>query len=205
MSESTLILHRGAKIVSREQVAAVPLIESTDTYFPTPHIEVLETAERTLKTAGFEISKSQLALSADGARFFGTLDLQSSIVEGVSLAIGVRNSIDKMFPISLTAGSRVFVCDNLAFSSEIYVAKRHTKFGKLRFDEGIAKSMQSLGQFKQLEAKRIEHYQACEMTDHQAESFLLRAYEAEILTHFTLPTAIKEWRKPSHEEFAKRN
>jgi len=204
MTESTLILHRGSRKVERSEVESCEHVEGTSTWFPTPHKTVLETVEGSLTNAGFSIRKSQFALSADNAQFFATLDLASPIVEGVSLAVGVRNSVDKVFPIGMTAGSRVFVCDNLSFNSEIYVSKRHTRFGMNRFDEGISKSIVALAQFQQVEAKRIEHYQACELTEQQAASCLLHAYEQGILSSTLLPQAIAEWRKPSFSAFEPR-
>ena len=50
-------------------------------------------------------------MSRGDSQFFGTIDLESPIVEGVSLAVGVRNSIDKSLPIAFAAGERIFICD----------------------------------------------------------------------------------------------
>lgn len=201
MSEAVLIAHRGSRIVDRTEVENVQEIASTETWFPTPHKVVLETVETVLQNSGFEVAKSKFALSADNLRFFGTLDLTSTIVEGVSLAVGIRNAIDKTLPIGLVAGSRVFVCDNLAFNSEIYVNKRHTRFGKDRFDEGISKSIVALSQFRTIEARRIEHYQSCELTETQAAAALLHGFENGLLSSRLLPVAISEWRESKHEEF----
>jgi len=77
--------------------------------------------EEKLKEGGFRIDRERLALSRNDARFFGTLDLQSAVAPGVTLAVGVRNSLDKSLPIGFAAGARVMVCDNLAFRSEITV------------------------------------------------------------------------------------
>lgn len=200
----TLCLHRGSRLVAREELELIDAPEGTDTWFPARHSTVLETVEDVLKNAGFEIAKSEFALSKDDAQMFATLDLTTPIVDGVSLAVGVRNANDKKFPLGLTAGSRVFVCDNLAFSSQIYVSKRHTRFGKDRFDEGISRAMQNLGQYRQMEAKRIEHYKSFELDETDAACCLLHAYEQEILPTTLLDKAISEWREPSHEEFRER-
>jgi len=42
--------------------------------------------------------------------------------------LGIRNSHDKTFPASLVDGALVFVCDNLSFSGEIRVTRKHTRF-----------------------------------------------------------------------------
>lgn len=204
MTQGTLILHKGARLVERNELDAVEAPPPTETWFPLRHSQVLSTVERTLGDAGFSITRSQLALSPDNDRFFGTLDLSTPIIDGVSLCVGVRNSTDKTFPIGLTAGSRVFVCDNLAFNSEIYVSKKHTRFGEERFNEGISSALTALGQFRTVEARRIAHYRDVVLDEDDAAACLLHGFEEGILSTRTLPLAIEEWRKPAQEEFAPR-
>lgn len=43
----------------------------------------------------------------------------------MGFAIGFRNSHNKTMALSLTAGTRVFVCDNMAFNGEINVSHIH--------------------------------------------------------------------------------
>src|SRR4051812_19222449 len=119
-----LVLHRGAHEVSREELKAIEAPPATGTWFPVRHEEVLSTTVATLETAGFQVARMQLALSRAGGRFFGTLDLESPLAEGVSLAVGVRNSLDKSFPLGFCAGHRVFVCDNLSFHSDLMVKRK---------------------------------------------------------------------------------
>jgi hypothetical protein len=113
MSRSTLALHRGAREVTRPELDAVAAPPATATWFPVSHGRVIDTAARALDAAGFEVTRTHLALARDNARFFGTLDLRTPLAAGVSLAVGVRNSTDKSLPIAFCAGSRTFVCDNL--------------------------------------------------------------------------------------------
>src|SRR5262245_27347393 len=122
VSESTLVTHCGARMVTREQLAVVPTPAPTRTWFPVGHLKVLTTVEETLRAGGFMPRRESLALSRHGARFFATIDLESELANGVSLAVGIRNSLDKSLPIGFCAGSRVFICDNLAFRAEVTVA-----------------------------------------------------------------------------------
>ena len=49
-------------------------------------------------------------------------------MEGCRFSIGIRNSHDKSLRLGLTAGLRVFVCSNMAFSGEFTpVLAKHTK------------------------------------------------------------------------------
>lgn len=204
MSQGTLVLHRGARPVTPEELAEVRAPEPVGRWYPLAHTLVLDRVKATLAEAGLVVKREQLALAKDNRRFFGTLDLASELVHGVSLSVGVRNSIDKSFPIGFVAGSRVFVCDNLAFSAELLVRRKHTRFGEQRFAADIAAAMPKLVQFQALEAKRIETMATTEVSDTQAESLLLRAFERGILPAQYLPKAIQEWRQPSHDEFKPR-
>jgi hypothetical protein len=98
----------------------------------------------------------------------------------------------------------VFVCDNLAFRSDLLVARKHTRFGHTRFGEAICKAVGSLTQFKEAERLRIKRFAETEITDQRAESMILRAYEQDIISHPALPRVLKEWRAPSFEDFRPR-
>jgi hypothetical protein len=123
----------------------------------------------------------------------------TSLCPGVSLAVGLRNSTDQSFPLGFCAGARVFVCDNLAFRSELLVARKHTRFGQDRFREAIAQAVGSLGQFQQVEADRIRRFQDLTLSDERAESLILRSFERGFVSYRALPAVIQEWRRPSHD------
>src|SRR5216684_4991561 len=60
-------------------------------------------------------------------KMFGELDLETQM-EGCRFSIGIRNSHDKSLRLGLTAGMRVFVCSNMAFSGDFTpVLAKHTK------------------------------------------------------------------------------
>lgn len=120
------------------------------------------------------------------------------------MALGIRNSTDKSLPIAFCAGSRTIACDNLAFSSEILIASKHTHFGEARFNEAISRTVQSLHQFRDTDAARIQRWQHRELSVDTADALLLRAYERQVITAPLLPLVIREWHKPSFEEFRPR-
>jgi len=205
MVTGNLCLHRGARIVSRDELDLVEAPPSTETWFPLRHGQVLDAVLATLEGSGFEVQSSQLSLSQDNARFFGTLDLSTPVAGGTTLAVGVRNSVDKTIPLGFCAGCRVFVCDNLAFRSELLVARKHTRFGNVRFQEAIALAVQSLDQFRETEGQRIELMRATQLSGSDADSLILQAYERGIISLRTLPEVIRAWRKPTFVEFEERN
>jgi hypothetical protein len=196
--------HRGAREVQRDQLGLIEAPPATDTWYPIAHRQVLDSVWSTLEGAGFEIRQSRLSLSYGDARFFGTLDLATPVSDGVSLAVGIRNSTDKSFPIGFCCGQRVFVCDNLAFTSEIVVSKKHTRFGQDRYLEGLARAVASLDQYRESAANWIARLQAYDLSEDAANSYLLQAYEQGIIGMRLLPLVIAEWRRPQHEAYQPR-
>jgi hypothetical protein len=117
MSEAKLMLHCGARKVTLDELREVPCPAPEGRWRPVPHATVLEHAVGALESAGYGVAKMDLGLARDDARFFATLTLRSELIEGVSMAVGVRSSLDKSLSLGWCCGQRVFVCDNLAFRS----------------------------------------------------------------------------------------
>jgi len=202
MSNAKLMLHCGAREVTREQLDSVPCPPAEGRWRPVPHGTVLTYATQALADAGYGIEKMHLGLSRSDQRFFGTLTLSSPVASGVSLAVGLRSSLDRSISLQWCCGHRVFVCDNMAFRSEQIIARKHTKNGVLRYQEAICKAVAGLASYRTQETARIRSMQQRLIDNHFAESFLLRAYQDEgILSPRTLPLALKEWRTPSFPDF----
>jgi hypothetical protein len=202
VANATLVCHRGAREVSRDELARVPCPPADGRWRPVPHADVLAHAEKALTDAGYGLERMSLALSRDDARFFGTLTLRTPLADGVNLAVGLRSSTDKSISLQWCCGSRVFVCDNLAFSAQTVIARKHTTHGIDRYHEAISKVVADLGDYREYEAFRIREMQRRELTDEQAESVLLRAFELGIVGPYALPIAIEQWRNPAFADFA---
>lgn len=201
---STIIPHRGATLVSRAELATLPVPPSTKTSWPISHSQVLDTTIGTLTKVGYEVVRNELALTRNQNRLFATLDLRTPIVSGVQLVVGIANALDKRRPISFLVGYRVYACNNLAFSAEIMVARKHTKFGERRLQEAICKAVKSLDHHREREAKRIQKFKDTELSAEQADALILRTFEQGILNGTTLKKVIREWRQPKFNEFEPR-
>jgi hypothetical protein len=164
----------------------------------------VDAVKATLAEAGYDIRKEQYGVMQDGSRLFGTLDLGTPLTSGVTLAVGVRNSVDKSFPLGFCAGQRVFCCDNLAFRSDLLVRHKHTLNGERNFMRAIAGAVTALCSFKEAEAERIRRFMHTDLTADLADALILRAYEKGIVGAHQLPRVLHEWRNPSFEEFQPR-
>jgi hypothetical protein len=205
MATATLNLHSGGQIVTPEQLAAVPCPAPLGRWRPVPHSDVLGYATDALVNAGYTIQKQSLALARDDQRFFATLVLGTELAGVAALAVGIRSSHDKSMSLQWCCGSHVFVCSNLAFTSQFVIARKHTTFGIDRYQEAICKAVRTLPDYQQRESDRINWMVSKHITDQEAESTLLRLFEKGILSARTLPQAISEWRNPSYSEFGVKN
>jgi hypothetical protein len=73
-----------------------------------------------IETLGFRhigVVHDEYAVSPDGMKVFGVLDLASEM-EGCRFSIGLRASHDKSMRLAMTSGYRVFVCSNTAFAGD---------------------------------------------------------------------------------------
>jgi hypothetical protein len=201
---ANLMLHAGASLVTLEQLREYKAPPPEGRWFPISHATVLDAVKGTLNETGYQVKTEKLALNREGSRFFGTLHLATPVANGVALAVGIRNSTDKTFPLGFCAGNRVFVCDNLAFRSELLVRRKHTRFGEQRFRQAIAEAVMSLGTFKEAEQLRIKAMMEQELRPEQADSLILRSFEKGVISTPQLPKIIREWREPSFEDFRPR-
>ena len=207
MATANLTLHcapRGGH--PRSTRAAIPCPPAEGRWLPGPAPRGSSTTARQgpRRCRSYAIEKMKLGLTRDDQRFWGTLVLKSTIVSGVSLACAVASSLDKSCSLRFGYGHSVFVCDNGAWRVEETIARKHTTNGVTKYQEALCLAVSKIESFKQQEAARIKALTYRDLKDVEAESLILKCYEAEILSPRTVHTAIKEWRTPSFEEFADR-
>lgn len=198
----TLCLHAGGQKATREEVFAVEAPQATRTWFPVAHGDVLGRVEGLLDAAGYNITREQLALARSGARFFGVIDLESKIADGVGLVLGLRNSIDQSFPYGMAGGTRTFVCDNLSLTgdwSDLTISRKHTRNGERRFGEALAHGIGRLAHYREVEARRVERMRTTEITDETAYALFMKAFEAELLSHRVIRDCLRQWKEPGYD------
>src|ERR1041385_4006878 len=135
---STLVAHCGARKVRRGELKEMPLPEGTRTHQPLSHYEIVEVLEEALSFRYLKVIRDEYAVSPDGMKMFGVMDLNSGF-EGGNFSIGLRNSNDKSMRLALTAGFRVLICDNMAFSGDFTpLLQKHTRNLELKDSISIA-------------------------------------------------------------------
>jgi hypothetical protein len=200
-----LVLHCGASAVKRVDVARVSTPQPTQTWQPIPHVSLLEEVESALRSTGLKIGNQVHSLNADGNRYFGLTEVHGpGDARDYALVLGLRNSHDKTFPVGLVAGASVFVCDNLSFSGEVRLTRKHTVHLQRDLPQLVAGGVGKLMQLWNHQGQRIDTYKNYRMRDKTALDLVIRASDVGACTNRMIPAIIKEWREPSHPEFKDR-
>jgi len=200
-----LLLHCGAHSVKREQVLNAETPQATQTWTPIPHAELIQTVEETLSASNLNIGTTAHSLTHDGARYFGLMEITNETDDDYCWILGLRNSHDKSFPAGVTAGAQVFVCDNLSFSGEVKLTRRHTRFISRDLPLLVGRAVgQLLGKWHD-QRVRFEVYKGHNIDDTAAHDLVIRAVDVGICSNRMIPEILTLWRKPSHGEFQLRN
>ena len=202
MHKPNLCLHCGSRSVPREQVAATTTPPRTSSWVPIPHAQLLEGVQSSLQRAGLSVVSEAHGLSRDGARYFGLLEVVNGRPdEDFGLVVGLRNSHDKSFPAGLAVGAHVMVCDNLSFSGEVSLARKHTAHVERDLPQLIDRAVGRLGDLRRSQEERFAAYKGKELADSAAHDLLVQALDARVLPVTHLPDVLREWRQPRHAEF----
>src|SRR5436309_12879973 len=127
MEQTQLIAHCGSRKLTRAELTAIPTPEGTSTHRPVTHHEIVGGLVETLSFRHIGVVRDEYAVSQDGMKMFGVLDLETAF-DGCRFSIGIRNSNDKSMRLAMTVGYRVFVCDNMSFQGDFTpVLAKHTK------------------------------------------------------------------------------
>lgn len=207
-----LCLHAGAAHISRDALAALPLPSVRGPrHVVRPFIEDVELIDTFLGRNGFTIKEEAFGVKTDvkgfPSQFFGAIEIRSKALTGeylpaepFALTVGVRGSYDQTLPRGLAVGSRVFVCDNLAFSGEVSVyAKQTTNIGS-RIAGLLEAAVGEVPVLAEHQAKRFDAYRNYSISKVKGDAILVECVRLGILNPSDIGKAIKEWDEPSHPE-----
>lgn len=196
----TLMLHAGAQAVTYDDLRQVDIPPATDTHVPIPHFRLVDMMRHTLSFYGHEIVDEHHGVTEDGMRYFGLLSLRSSYT-GYEDTVGLRNSNDKKFPIGISFGSRVFVCDNLAFIGDHVIKRRHTANAKRDLPGLVGELVEPLTEQREQQYRTFQVYQETPLLPHQADHGIMEMYRAGIINVQRIAEVARQWDNPDHEEW----
>lgn len=211
----TLVLHCGGTRATMADLAQIPVPAATRTFQPIPHLDLILAVELKFLGAGYVPTGRSLGTNRGGKQLFGVTTFAPH--DGAlarwsedqahlrnDLAVGYRSSYDKSLSVGLVSGASVFVCDNLALSGEIQRVRKHTT----KLLEDLDAILYSL-----VMAATVDHDAICSdfalmykapINDVWAFRLLGESLGKGHLTATQTQTALREWKRPSHEEWADR-
>jgi hypothetical protein len=201
--KTNLVLHCGARHITREQLAIIPCPPATETWHPIPHIRLVEEVQRSLAASNMRIVNESYGVTEDNGRMFGLLEIANcQEMTDYAYVIGVRGSLNKSLSRGLAVGSSVFVCDNLAFSSEIVFHRKQTCFIERDLPKMVDTAIGLLGQRWNDQNKRIEAYKHTAISLAHVDH-LLAEIAGDVFPWQRFEEIRNEFKAPRHPEFQK--
>ena len=189
------------KFVGRDEIALVPTPTATASWKPVPHSEVIDAVTDVVKAHNWQILDEQYGLARDGQRMFGFMRINKTHSPEWSRCIGIRNSHDQSIAVGLAAGLCVKVCSNLMLGGSMVLKRRHTS--RIELCDLVNRAVDELeNEFLILENVCEDLKVAYLDNDDEARSRIVRAAELGAINSSDIVPVYKEFKNPSHEEFA---
>jgi hypothetical protein len=202
---NSLALHSGGWEATKADLAAVPVPEETDSYVPVPYARLVEEVEMHIPRFGLAIAEERFALARDGQQMFGVLTCRNGNDHAnYALALGLRSSYDRSLSVGLVAGSRVFCCDNLAFSGEASAARKHTVHVFRDLPDLIYRMLMKVSSMQDRIHQEIAAMRDQEISAETADHLMVEAVRTNVLPASQLPRVMEAWERPLHTEFLPR-
>lgn len=206
-----LMLHCGADALTRHQLADLPVPAPRGSRHVTrPFIEDVELVRGQFVHEGILVEDEGYGVkfdktTGDPLQFFGLLCVTIPGFNGdgsYSLMVGLRGSYDQTLTRALAVGSKVFVCDNLAFSGEINISTRQTLNIAQRIPALLGDAIARIPALAEHQQSRFDAYRNYELKPRWGDALLVDLVRHGALLPSQLGRALEEWDNPSHDEHA---
>jgi hypothetical protein len=194
----SLCLHMGAEPVEYGALQALSMPDATESHVPIAHSAVVDMVKYALGFYQHEVVQEDYGVTPDGARFFGVLSLKSAYGDYTD-TVGLRNSHDKRFPIGISFGSRVFVCDNLAFSGDHVIKRKHTLNARRDLPGLVAEVVEPLRLQRQEQAETFNVYRRTELDEPEVHHAIMLLYKAGVINLTRIADVLSAYEEPPHD------
>src|SRR5580698_11597469 len=190
--------------ITRQELQLVPVPQGTSTHQPLSHYEIVQALLETLGFRRIEVVRDEYAVSHDGMRMFGVLDLELGVT-GVRFSIGIRNANDKSMRLAMCIGYRVLVCDNMAFHGDFTpVLAKHSK--NFSLVDAVSIGVDRMQRNFEPLAGHIELVRNALLTDDAAKLIIYQAFvegSLEVPKHL-MRSVHENYFRPAHDDFSPR-
>ncbi len=188
-------------VLNEKRIEATP--DGTDSHTPIPHFSLVDETHAALERAGLEVEQEEHALARGGLRYFGGFALKGNDIKADDrrLVLGLRNAHDKSFAASVCIGNQMMVCENLCFSSDVKLARRHTKNIVADLPRVLSSAISRVVSHWSDMGKRIDAYKGIEIAKANAADMIIDLVDAKAFPARDVYKAVKEFETPRHDEF----
>ncbi len=201
--DNALFLHTGGTPITKDDLGYIPVPPSTDTFCPVPHHILLQEMHQAFTEHNLKVLQEQFAISKQGQRMFGVIELASDTTDYATL-VAVRNSHDHSESIKLGLGTGVFVCDNMAFSAEFQLSRRHTSRVLSDLPNKVRALVATANTARQQQDAQINLYKQTELSPRDAHHLIVLLAKNRAFPASRALDVCREYDAPKHEEFAPR-
>lgn len=193
-----LMLHAGAVPVDYAGLREFATPAPTATHFPIAHHSVVDYIKHSLTFFGHEVVQEDYGVMPDGSKFFGVISLKSPYGDYTDM-VGLRNSHDKSFPVGVSFGTRVFTCDNLAFTGEHVIKRRHTPNLKRMLPGLIAEIIEPLDMARHAIAQAFDRFKGTALDQRTADHLVMDMYRKDVINLTRIADVVRAYEEPPHD------
>lgn len=197
-----LMTHCGAHEMPLEEIRQLPVpAPQGPRHKPVPFDTMIDAIKTSLGHSGIEVKEEAYAVFAN-TRLFGLMEVElydHHTLTDYAFMVGLRGSHDQTMSRGIAVGSRVFVCDNLAFSGEQVIKTKQTLNVEERLPGLIDQAVAQLPGMFAVQESLFEDFRRCQLPKRLADAVMADMVRNLILPANKLPALIREWDQPTHE------
>lgn len=191
-------------MVKYEDLARIPLPEKTKTYEPVSHQDVIQMTKSIAQDViGMNFIREDISVSKDRNRMFFALSYKNGSGD-YNLCIGGRNSYDKSMAVGFAGGGSVVVCDNMMFTGNVVVMRKHTNKVWDDLNAKITQACMEVGNTYLAVQADAEEMKRRVVTNNRGHEILGSIYGEKILNLSQFGSANRHWKNEDHPHFSER-
>src|SRR4051812_29533214 len=172
-----------SQLVSRDYLTALPPpVSLGPKHVPIKHVDLVRAIDDEIARRGYREAHSRLAVSKNGQKLFGVIDLIPPGAADADLvpSLGFRAANDQTLALRMVAGARVTVCDNLALMGDMIALNRmHTS--SLNLPEAMAAGFDRFLHHSTILVEHIDRMSTTFITDAQARAIAFHVFAERVV------------------------
>lgn len=222
-----MLMLEGNEPLTRDELARIPTPPATRTHQPVGHADVANAVMEIAHRRGFKPIEEHwmiqggalypepgIRVPLHGARMFGTVDFEPdaellrqvgvpALPETLVPSIGIRNSHDKSFSLSVLCGARVVVCANGMMVGEYHIRRKHTS--GINLFEQIEMAMDAFVRCTGAIVNQVRELSLAALDERHANHLVVEAAREGAFSSSQILDIVRGYQEPQHEEFQPRN